>query len=365
MRVMGIFVRSIAALWIACAAAADDGTFRGAGETLRPLRGHSLRVSREVLRLAPVQRPLCYEILFRREPQPPGADYKRGEFATLGERTGCGEGVWATFSPEWTAETVYEIDALEKVSDVLFAFPVRTWDVGFSAPDGPISLPAPGVMDFKAFFDRQAVHAEKLVWLPGAVEGKKTLGYTWEASFKKGGRHILRTLYAFGAAANDGFLEGRDYLQGEKPWFLKEGVRPGAHRLIYYLTPLKRWTPPPPSKISITVTLPAQIPMTLAVPLAPKPKCIGERSLVYESRAAFPEQEFELSYPDPGLAAKGFKFLQAPQTPEDWEAWMKTLGPAQVEMDCSLLRRLQLESGAALQDILSRKTCRMSCEDPD
>lgn len=351
-------------------AMANDGFFWGAGDTLRPVHSKSLRVLRENLKLNPIESKVCYQVLFRGKPQqpPPSYDYKGSEFATIGKRLDCEavKGAWAKFSPEWTAEATYEIEALEDAADVLFGFPVHTWHADFDDRDGLNSVPAPGVARFQTHIDSQEISATQLKWLDGIGDtGKgKTLGYTWKASFQKGKHYTLRTLYQFGIDESNAFYADHEYPKGEKPWFWKEGVWSEAHRIIYYLTPLRQWASPPPAQVSIAVTLPANLPMTLAVPIKPKPKCIGERTLFYELQDAFPTQDLELSYPV--SRANSIPNTKSPshklETLTDWEAWMKTLGGSQVAMNCALLKRLENDSGVALQNILAGIKCQPSCQ---
>jgi hypothetical protein len=204
------------------------------------------------------------------------------------------------------------------------------------------------------------VGSTKLKWLDGvgASRKEKVLGYTWTASFKKGRRYTLRTVYDFGVDTSNSFYEDREYVQGELPWFkAREGRIGGADRMIYYLTPLQQWAAPAPATVSAVVTLPKRVPIEFAVPLKLKPVCIGERSLFYELRDRFPDQDLEVSYPD---STGGMKLDSA----QDWEGWMKSLGGPQVEMNCALLARLKKEAGPALQGLLAERKCRKSCAIP-
>lgn len=351
----------LAILSLAAAARANDGFFWGAGETLRPIHNKSLRVLRETLELSPIERPTCYHVLYKGRPrQPPDDyDYRSPDFATIGPRAECAalKNAWAKFSPAWTAEAVYEISALADAADVVLGFPVHGWSADFYTPDGLNGISAPGVAAFETFIDGTPVPSPELKWLEGVGENgdRKTLGYAWKASFQKNRRYTLRTRYQFGVDVSNAFYEGREYAKGEKPWFHTEGSWSEASRVIYYLTPLRQWAAPPPSRVSIVVTLPPGLPMVAAVPIKPKPRCVGERSLFYELRDSFPAQDLELSYPSGKTLPGRLK------TPADWDAWMKTLGGPDIEMNCALLTRLKADAAPALRDILAARKCRPSC----
>lgn len=342
----------------------NDGFFWGAGDTLRPIQNKNLRVINEDLKITPIKDISCYEVLYRGKPQKPPESYKEkaGEFATIGKPLDCGvlKSAWAKFSPKWTAEATYEIEALEDAADVLFGFPVHNWYAEFELEDGLKGISAPGVINFQTYIDGKEAGPLQLKWLDGvgAAGEVKTLGYSWKASFTKGRRYILRTTYEFGVDESNAFYAGREYLKGESPWFAKKGYWSGTRveRLIYYLTPLRQWASPPPSRVSISVGFPAHVSVELVVPVALKPVCIAERSLFYELQDAFPAQDLEISYADKIGLKRGIK------TPENWEAWIRTMGGPKVEIECSLLKHLKEGARSDLQVILAAIKCRPSCE---
>lgn len=347
---------ALAVLGLALAAvplAANDGFFWGAGDTLRPVQSKSLRVLNEKLTLTALDKAPCYEVMFKGKAQTPDTeDEKPGEFATLGKQVACQPGkYYEQFMPRWSAEAVYEVEALEDAPGVLFGFPVHAWHMDMG------STPIPGAVAFHTFVGKIELGPTELKWLDGvgAKQDEKVLGYTWTASFKKGERCTLRTVYDFGVDTSNSFYSDREYASGETPWFkLKTDQSLGADRMIYYLTPLKQWASPPPAWVSAVVTMPKGIPMEFAVPVRSKPVCIGERSLFYELHGKFPDQDLEVSYP---MKTPDLKL----DTAADWEAWMRSLGGPQVEMNCALLARLKKEAGPALQAVLAARKCRQSC----
>ncbi len=346
-----------------CLVQANDGFFWGAGDTLRPIQNKNLRVISEELRITPIDDIPCYEVLYRGKPGKPSELYneKAGEFATIGRRLDCAalKSAWAKFSPKWTAEAIYEIEALADAPDVLFGFPVHNWYANTLNKERLTEIPAPGVVNFRTYIDDNEAGPLRLKWLDGvgAAGVEKTLGYTWKASFVKGRRYALRTTYEFGVDESNAFYAGREYLKGEPPWFAKKGYWSGTkvERLIYYLTPLRQWASPPPSRVSIAVGLPGNVPVELTVPAALKPVCIAERSLFYALQDAFPARDLEVSYAD------GAGLKQGIRTPQNWEAWIKTMGGPKVEIECALLKRLKTEARSDLQTILAGVKCRPSC----
>jgi hypothetical protein len=332
--------------------AANDGFFWGAGETLRPVQSQSLRVRTEKLKITALEDASCYDVAFstaalaRKEGEAAGPE----EFGTLGRKVPCLP-AREQFKPEWSAEAVYEIEALEDAPGVLFGFPVHTWSMDLD------DVPIPGAVAFRTFVGKTELGPTKLKWLEGigAKKDKKVLGYTWTASFKKGERYTLRTTYDFGIDTSNSFYSDREYAKGETPWFkLKTDQMLGADRMIYYLTPLQQWASPPMDSVTAVVTMPKRVPMEFAVPVRSKPVCVGERSLFFELRGRFPEAELEVSYP---MEIPALKL----ETAADWEAWMRSLGGPQVEMNCALLERLKKEAGPALKGLLAARKCRQSC----
>ncbi|MBI5883266.1 MAG: hypothetical protein HZB91_09190 [Elusimicrobia bacterium] len=342
------------------AAWANDGFFQGAGGTLRPIENRSLRVLSEDLKIDPIKQRSCYELRFSSPASYyEGKDGKGGEFGpeefgAIGGRMECPKDLRdllkSGFTPWWTAEAVYEIEALEDAPEVQFGFPVNDWEVSGQGEFPP----SPGVIDFHTYVDGQEIAPTRLKWLEGVgAESKdKTLGYAWKASFQKGRRYVLRTTYAFGEDMGN-FSEA--IAEGATPWFSGADEANGGSGLgmIYYLTPLRQWASPPPSRISIVVTLPKHVPMTLAVPIHTKPVCVGEHSLFYEFHDSFPDQDLVVYY-----ASSKDKSLK---TATEWDAWLRTLGGGQVEMNCALLRSLKAGAGPALKKILAGRKCRPSC----
>lgn len=347
-------------------ASANDGFFQGAGDTLRPVTSSALRVVRETLTLDALDAPRCYELLYRGKASQPGPDYdyKAGEFARPGHPVLCettaGVAQWPTFEATWHAKAVYEIEALDQVSEIVFGFPTSVWDAEFQDANGLNSIGAAGVADFHTYIDGTEVHEPELKWLEGVSKSKdkKLLGFTWKASFSKGGRHVLITEYDMGVDISNAFYADREYPKSEPPWFLgkpEEAWNPeGSRRVIYYLTPLRQWAGPPPERVSIVATLPRAVPMIAAVPLRPKPRCVGERSLFYELRDRFPDQDLELSYAP--FADFSTHHLE---TAADLEAWTNTIGGA--EINCALLSRLKAGASPEVALLLAKRSCVKTC----
>lgn len=347
------------ALLAACAglASANDGFYAGAGSTLYPVEEKSLRVVRETLELRALPARRCYTTVVR---TPAGGGK---EFAELAAPRACephdspSRGV-----VEWSAEAVYQVEALADRKGVRMGFPVPMGSREWADDKGDLDYQSmTGVAGFRTTLDGTPITGLKPHWLgptaPKVQGGDEQLGYAWTADFTKG-RHELRTEYDFGVDYMAGFYYSSDYADGERPWFASHGEKDcDSKRVEYFLTPLRLWAPPPPERVSIAVTLPEGVPTVWASSLGLKPSCVGERSLFYEFRGAVPPADLKLAYP---TCREGRK-LPSLRTVEHWKAWLAVSAGKGVRLNCALLESLKAGADGELKAVLAKVGCVKTC----
>lgn len=347
-------------------AIANDGFYQGGGSSLFPINNPGARVIEEKLTIAPLPERLCYQVQFRgrtldawkNAPEvtpPPGPE----EYATVAQQIACSEDSGTTarrLRVIWRARAEYRVEALEDQAQVLMGFPLPTWQGAYSfrerGPEGKLSdvwdeVPVPSVADFHTSINGREVVDPSLVWLKlpdGTGGGHKTLGFTWQASFKKGEQYTLMTEYSFGASTSTGFSAGQEYREGEQPpWFVPIESTPEKKgpqsiylpqvtlRLLYYLSPLRGWSGQAPERIVIRVDRPAGLPVAYLVPVEPKPSCVDVDGFQYVYHHQYPATELQVSMPDwlerSRNDARGW---QALQTAEELHRWRGNLGAARV-----------------------------------
>lgn len=351
-----------ASLVVAATAMANDGFYQGAGSTLVPVNNSHLRVLREKLVISPSTPGACYPVYVGGRLVKNGMRVKSASKATVGARTKCDYVGFTQLYASWHALADYEVEALESQDDVLIGFPVSWWRREFDDVNGDLdSVDAPGVADFHSYINGEEIQLLKLRKLQGnAPNGRKIyeLGYTWRASFQAGKPYHLRTEYDFGEDSSNAFYPGREFVEGEPPWFLGTTLDPaatGASRLIYFLTPINSWADPPPDRINIEVRVGQGIPITYFVPTQFKPVCVSTNAFHYLLTNKRPSQELGLSY------AQGTKFKPL-TTVSQWKAWRKTLGGSSVRISCDLIAELRKTATPGLLPYLESSQCVSSCD---
>jgi hypothetical protein len=350
-------------IFLACvhtqASLANDGFYQGAGSTLRPLYNPEMRVIEEKLWITPKTHAKCYQVRFRGvvleewnlAPREKTDELKPTEFAQVSHEFPCPIKSLATPKEDilvsiWQARADYYVEALADQTQVKMGFPLPTWSATYrSHSDDWEDVPTPAVANFRTFINGQAVGKLKLAWLeipnPANKNMAKTLGYVWEASFKKGEKYTLRTEYDFGTDYQTGFESD---LQGETSslWFIsnKQGQEryPLAINLKYYLSPLLAWGAEPPEKISIFVKRPATVPISYLIPAQAMPACVDKQGLHYEYRNRYPDTELVVSMPH--WFHKNWRNPDAwvtLNTATQWKQWRQNLGGKSVQIVCDAL----------------------------
>jgi hypothetical protein len=334
------------ALLLFQAVSANDSFYQGGGSSLRPLYNAQMRVIEEKLLIHPMPQPVCYRLKFRGRFVDEWndlltvSDIRPEEFVEVAGLTACPPGRVLFNSDRllsvWQAQAEYQIEALGDQTEVLMGFPLPVWRLD---SDGVSPLVAPGVANFRTFIDGKLVQNLRLTWLdvdvPNGAPIKKTLGFVWTASFKKGEKYTLRTEYDFGADYSPGFSID------ENPWFIAaDAVGHDAARLSlslrYYLSPLKAWGAQAPERISIQVRRPPGVPSAYLVPVTPKPVCVDAAGLHYEYRNAYPDSELQVDMPLWWVSELWGKPETWPrmETLEQWQRWQKQLGGEGVSIAC-------------------------------
>jgi hypothetical protein len=313
-------------------ASGNDGFYQGAGSSLIPVNNPYLRVREEMLVITPIKTPACYAVMINGKPLLRELTSPYVQAATdkveIGAKVEC-KGKLVTFSPRWRAEVEYEVEASRDQNDILIGFPIPYWTAEFHTTDGLYSVNAPGVANFKTYINDRLVSPVGMKVLTDALKYSKDKlfysndlpGFTWMSSFQSQHKYKLRTEYDFGSSMSVDFYPNREYVDGEKPWFKMRGIDKyqnigGAERIIYFLTPINSWSPPPPTMIKIVVRLPAVVPATHVVPTELKPSCVMLSEIQYEITNQNPRHELRLSMPDTGyfggksLSAEDFELLR-------------------------------------------------------
>ena len=333
-------------------ATANDAFYQGGGSSLRPLNNPHMRVIEEKLLIHPMPQPVCYRLRFRGrfldevtpEQLPRNVPLKPDEFAKIADSTVCKKD---GFSDDqllslWQAQAEYQVEALADQNDVQMGFPLPIWWTYYSDQDieWEAILPVPAVANFRTFINGKLVENPRLTWLnvpdPSNTSITKTLGFVWQASFKKGEKYTLRTEYDFGANYEPGF-------SGEKlPWFIAVDAEefkkyPKTLHLIYYLSPLRAWGTQAPERIFIQVKRPPGVPSTYLVPITPKPVCVDTDGLHYEYRNRYPDSELEIDMPLWFYNWDNPKQWPKLETTDQWQRWQQTLGDKPVSITCEVL----------------------------
>jgi hypothetical protein len=338
---------------------ANDGFYQGAGSTLRPLYNPEMRVIEEKLWISPTPQPKCYQLRFRGvvledwnlAPTKKTDALEPTEFAQISHEFPCSKK--SLESPKmdilvsiWQARADYYVEALADQTRVKMGFPLPTWGATYhSLSDEWDEVPTPSVANFRTFINGQAINKLQLAWLevpnPANKNATKTLGYVWEASFKKGEKYTLRTEYDFGTDYQTGFEAD---LEGETSslWFMPnaEGHQryPLAINLKYYLSPLLAWGAKPPEKISIFVKRPTAVPISYLIPAQSTPACVEKEGLYYEYRNRYPDTELVVSMPHWFHATwKNPEKWTVLSTAKQWKQWQQNLGGNSVQIACDAL----------------------------
>jgi hypothetical protein len=367
--VKNIYLSIFTILICICPAMGNDGFYQGSGSSMIPVKNKSLRVVSEHLFITPIDKEVSYPLLV--DGKPIGPKYKgqfktKAAYAQIGPAANSKHDISNAFIPRWHAHVEYEIEALEEQNDVVMGFPVPLWVSDFSDNEGLQSIQAPSAANFATYVDGILVRKVELNWINGINNfqnyengDKKTLVYIWKASFKKGKRYLLKTEYDFGADYSAEFFSGHQYIEGETPWFVQRdrNKKPNdsnkcerAFTLKYYLTPLTLWADTPPSLVAIKVEMPANMPVTCAVPMYPKPCFIDKQALYYEFKNAFPDKELLISFP----VSEDWKPINPGAIKEisEWKLWQKTLGD-HFKFSCLLTKDLigTIQSGDIREEL--------------
>jgi len=353
-------------------ASANDGFYQGAGYHLVPVKSTALRVVRERLRIAALPAPRCFPVLnhgkrirgtgpyLKEEPDPRGF--------TLGAPSACDD-IFDELFAEWSAEAVYEVEALDDAADVQIGFPVPTWDFRYTVEDvGLRGARIPAAAEFQTYVDGERISRTTLkeLELPGTprgshrdgAESEHFPGWAWSASFRKGSSHLLRTTYVFGYEISNAFYPGSEYPEGLIPWFLW-GRNHYSKHLRYFLTPMRTWADPAPEAIEVRLDVPPGIPATHFVPMAARPSCVDAGALYFRLEKQFPAADIHLTYP--GFDASESVPLGPLQSAQQWTAWMASLGPG-AKVACRLRDELLKTADASLRKVLGDYRCQESCE---
>jgi tetratricopeptide (TPR) repeat protein len=349
-------------------AMANDGFYQGGGSSLRPLNNPQMRVIEEKLLIHPMPQPVCYRLRFRgqflEELKPDQLLYnvplKPDEFAEIADSTVCKKDEMNEFYDNqllslWQAQAEYHVEALADQNSVQMGFPLPIWWAHYFDQDTEWKqeLPVPAAVNFRTFINGKLVENPRLTWLnvpdPAAeVPAIKTLGFVWQASFKKGEKYTLRTEYDFGSSYQ-AYDFGRNYQSGDfsvekLPWFIaanenEEGIDEylSALGLFHYLIPLRTWGTQAPERISIQVKRPPGVPSTYLVPITPKPVCVDTDSLHYEYRNRYPDSKLEIYMPLWFYDQDDFKSWPDLKNPDQWQRWQQTLGGKPVSITCEVL----------------------------
>jgi len=357
------------AAFIACAgiatapALANDGFYQGSGSTLQMVNNPHLRVREEKLVIYPNDPVACYPVYADGKPVQDGMQHQERPVVTLGPRAKC-EDSFRQLYAKWHAVAEYDVEVLQAQDNVQIGFPVAWWNRDYVAADGDLaSLEAPGVAAFHTYINGAEIRslALKTLQSPGASGLRRAaVGYAWKASFAAGQPYRLKTEYDFGADVSNAFYAGSEYAEGETPWFFQV-VDAGtftASRLIYFLTPINSWAPPPPDRISIEVRLPAGIPVTYFVPVYFKPSCVSSGAMHFRIEHRGPARELELSMANRENTRGALRPLT---TVAQWNAWQKTLGGPSVKIGCDVIEALMKTAAPDLRARLQAYQCAASC----
>jgi hypothetical protein len=356
-------------------ALANDGFYQGAGYHLVPVKSTALRVVRERLRISALQPARCFPVLYQGKPDPGPAGFKvqpdhRG--FSLGASGACGS-VWDSLVASWSADVVYEVEAISEAKDVQIGFPVPPWIHQFSVEAvGLDETRLPAAAEFQTFIDGERVDrtALKELELPGVPRGSHRdrtepahfPGWSWLASFSKGTGHILRTTYVFGEEGENSFYPGAAFPKELPPWFINEdGSRAvgGSQHLRYFLTPMRTWADPAPDAVDVRIDLPKGIPSTYFVPVAARPSCVDSDAIYFHLEGQFPADDIHLAYPNSG--ALDGRPLAPLHTSRQWAGWLASLGPG-AKVACRLRDDLLKTADASLRKVLGDYRCQESCE---
>lgn len=339
-----------------------------------------MKVLEARLDLYPLERVACYEVLINGKPvkqeytssKEVGRNPK-APFATIGRRVECQENQRTGFEARWHAAVSYDVIATEDQRKVLMGFPIPLWEESFIVRgdvEGLDDIQVPGVVNFKSFINHREIEKVRLngisepnlfnTPLLSEKSIERHLAYTWTSSFVANTPYRLRTEYDFATSLSASFYEGSQYLAGQQPWFLNdqastENIR--ARNLLYYLTPITLWGNPPPRYFRIKVSIGKNMPVTLAVPVTPKPVCVDKIAFYYLFENAFPQEELKMSYP------KTPENLKPLRTFEDWSSWRKTLGGDGVKLSCDLIAVIKAQTeDISFQEKLSQMSCQTTCD---
>ncbi len=362
-------------------ALANDGFYQGSGSELKPITNQALQVVSERLRISFLEPNICYPVLYKgkklKYDQKHAIDDSK---IHLGSKSFCPTGkVSQNLSSQlrtmWHAEAEYLIRAKTKVTCVQFGFPVPQWETRYTVNDdsneeGLHEVNMPAVANFRTSIDGHEVKKLEIKNLVISTSNNKSSpGYTWLASFAKVGEYRLKTTYDFGANYSAQYFEGSQYLKGRRPWFLPNDdkisgpmMANGAHsamHLLYYLTPLNSWGPPPPSSVQIEIHFPKSVPVEFAVPLELSPNCVDNRLWTFEIKNAVPSREIDVSLPWMNYP-RTTSDLPKMQTWAEWQAWISVFDKG-VQISCSVKDRIS--KNMALKDLpaLQAFPCVQSC----
>lgn len=242
-------------------------------------------------------------------------------------------------------------------------FPIPLWLFYFRDNDGLMTVPVPSVVNFKTYVNDIQIKNPELNWV-----SENGLAYIWKTSFKKGKRYELKTEYDFGVFYSSSFYKNSEYLEGETPWFVQkfhnnnpEEYPPEATILEYFLTPLRSWASPLPSRISIKMNMPLDMHISYAVPISPRPVCLETTTMYFKIEHAFPEEDLRVAFPD--LSDWKDEDLGYISNLKEFNLWKKTLGNKQIKFTCSLVEKLKQEMPSPeIQKELTKLVCVESCE---
>lgn len=343
-------------------AQANDGFYQGSGSTLSPVNNSYLRVRTETLVIRAISPPVCYSVYANGHPITDNENQTMGPQVkvTVGPSVKCGDGSADDLVVKWSADANYEIEARQSQHEVQIGFPVSTWEREYVDSVGMGELDAPGIANFQTFIDDAEVkHTEVKVLKPRKGDQHEQIGYAWRASFEQGKTYRLRTRYQYGEFASNGYYDGREF-HGARPWFLKSGALSlPAGTMLYFLTPLQSWAPPPPESITIELHLPSDIPVTYAIFHGVKPVCLSSNVAYYSIRHQFPKDDLGVTLPriDAGREA-----LQTLRTAEQWKKWLAALDNPRIKVECGVVNQIRKRAAPDLQAALDKFQCVSSCQ---
>lgn len=351
-------------------AIANDGLYQGSGFNLTLAKNSHLRVREEKLLITPLASTQCYLVYADGKviKDRMKLNLKRAKI-TIGEHVSCDD---ASLNPshlfyaDWHASVNYDVEVMQTQQDVLFGFPIPIWNYEFVGSDGDLYyLRSPGVANFRTYINNLEVTELEVKNLEGMNKKdamSNLLGYTWRASFEVGKHYFLKTEYDFGMDSSNSFYAGREYLSHETPWFLSAMKRvPAAERVIYYLTPIRTWAPPPPQRIDIEVKIPDGLPATYVVPLELKPVCITTTSLYYDLKNQFPTHELIFSIPSADSWADATN--RPIRTLSQWRLWQRSIGGESTKVGCDVVAELKRTATSSFRSYLDDFQCAASCRE--